>query len=159
VAKVYVETSFFSACVSRRTDPKTAGWRVTSNEWWATEAKRHELFISGEVIRELSVPTFPNVSTALEMVKGLSLLDLVGEVEDLADLLVIQRVMPGPATSGDALHVAAATIYGMDYILTWNVKHLANPNKRTHFGIICMRLGLAAPMLITPDLLQETENG
>jgi len=63
--------------------------------------------------------------------------------------------MPKPATEGDALHVAVATIYGMDYVLTWNVRHLANPNKRTHFGIVCMRLGLAAPMLITPDLLQE----
>ena len=158
VARVYLETSFFSACVSNRTDPKTAGWRVTSNEWWATEAKRHETFISGEVLRELSSPSFPNAAPAVAMLQGLPLLALSREVEELAELLVAERVMPAPSTSGDAVHVAVATIHGMDYILTWNVKHLANPNKRTHFGLICMKLGLLAPTLITPDLLQETDD-
>lgn len=131
---------------------------MTSNEWWGREAKRHELFISGEVIRELSAPTFPNVSMALDMARGLSLLRLTREVQELGELLVTERVMPAPATGGDALHVASATVHGMDYLLTWNVKHLANPAKRTHFAIICMRLGLVAPMLITPDLLQETDD-
>lgn len=132
MARVYLETSFFSACVSTRTDAKTAGWRLTSNEWWDREAKRHELFISGEVIRELSAPTFPNVSKALDMARGLSLLRLTREVQELGELLVTERVMPAPATGGDALHVASATVHGMDYLLTWNVKHLANPAKRTH---------------------------
>jgi hypothetical protein len=158
VAKVYLETSFFSACVSTRSDPKTAGWRVTSNEWWESQAGRHELFVSAEVIAELSAPEFPNSSLALAMVTGLGLLDLNREIGAFAELLVAERVMPAPANRGDAIHVAIATIHEMDYILTWNVKHLANPNKRTHFAIICMRLGLAAPMLITPDLLQENDN-
>jgi hypothetical protein len=158
VAKVYLETSFFSACVSTRSDPKTAGWRVTSNEWWETQARHHELFISAEVIAELSAHEFPNRSSAVAMVAGLNVLDLTREIGAFAELLVAERVMPAPANRGDAIHVASATIHEMDYILTWNVKHLANPNKRTHFGIICMRLGLAAPMLITPDLLQETDD-
>ena len=46
----------------------------------------------------------------------------------------------------------------MNYLLTWNVKHLANPNKRTHFGVICMRLNLSAPQLVTPDMLQEFDH-
>jgi hypothetical protein len=41
----------------------------------------------------------------------------------------------------------------MDYVLAWNVRHLANPNKRTHFGIICLRLGISPPIIVTPDLL------
>lgn len=93
------------------------------------------------------------------MLRGLPLLALTREVEEFAKILVTDRVMPAPSNSGDALHVAAATIHRMDYILTWNVKHLANPNKRIHFGIICMRLGLVAPILVTPDLLQETDDG
>jgi hypothetical protein len=158
VAKVYLETSFFSACVSTRMDPKTSGWRVTSNEWWETEAKRHELFISAEVVRELAAPSFPNRSKAMEMIRQTSVLALSDDVIDFAEILVNEKVMPGPATEGDALHVAAATIHGMEYVLTWNVRHLANPKKRTHFGIICMRLGLVAPMLITADLLQEADD-
>ena len=66
--------------------------------------------------------------------------------------------MPAPAVEGDALHLAVAIIHQMEYILTWNVKHLANPNKRTHLAVLCMRLGLAPPQLVTPDLLQEFDD-
>ena len=101
-----------------------------SNAWWANQAGRFEVFISPEVVRELSAPEFPNK----------------------------ERVMPAPSVEGDAVHVAAATIHRMDYLLTWNVKHLANPNKRTHFAIICMRLGLTPPQLVTPDLLEASDD-
>jgi hypothetical protein len=116
------------------------------------------LFISAEVVRELAAPSFPNRSKAMEMIRQTSVLALSDDVIDFAEILVNEKVMPGPATEGDALHVAAATIHGVEYVLTWNVRHLANPKKRTHFGIICMRLGLVAPMLITADLLQEADD-
>ena len=131
---------------------------MTSNEWWDIEAPRHDLFISGEVVRELAAPSFPNSTEALDMARAAAVLAITDEVTEFAELLVAERVMPKPATQGDAIHAAAATIHQMDYVLTWNVRHLANPNKRTHFAIICMRLGLAAPMLITPDLLQEDDD-
>jgi hypothetical protein len=158
MARVYLETSFFSACVSSRTSPKSIGWRASSKEWWQTQRHRHELFISPEVVRELSAEDFPNRGAALEMLRGLQLLDLPREVEELADLLVAEKVMPGPSVSGDAVHVAAATVHRMDYIVTWNVQHLANPNKRTHFAGICMRLGVAPPSIVTPDMLHETDD-
>lgn len=92
------------------------------------------------------------------MLKGLPMLSQGRNVIELAALLVQERVMPRPADAGDALHVATATMHRMDYVLTWNVRHMANPNKRTHFGVICMRLGLLAPIFVTPDLLQETDD-
>jgi hypothetical protein len=158
MTKVYLETSFFSLCVTARTDPLDVGRRVSSSLWWQTQASHFDLFISPEVVRELSAPEFPSSTHALAMLQGLNVLEVTPEVIDLADLLVHEKVMPGPSVEGDAIHVAAATIHRMDYLLTWNVKHLANPNKRTHFAVICMRLGLAAPQLVTPDLLQESEN-
>lgn len=118
------------------------------------QAKHHQLFISAEVARELSAPRFPNSDEALALLQRLAPLALTDEVAALAELLVTERVMPGPATEGDAVHIAAAIIHGIEYVLTWNVRHLANPNKRTHLAIICMRLGLSVPMLVTPDLLQ-----
>ncbi|MCK6485129.1 MAG: hypothetical protein HUU22_00820 [Phycisphaerae bacterium] len=63
--------------------------------------------------------------------------------------------MPRPSVAGDAVHVAAATIHRMDYLVTWNVQHMANPNKRSHFATICLRLGLLPPQIVTPDLLVE----
>lgn len=63
--------------------------------------------------------------------------------------------MPGPDATGDALHVAVAAVHEMDYLLSWNVRHLANPNKTRHSQVICQRLGLLPPVIITPDALWE----
>lgn len=153
MARVYLETSFFSACVSIRKSVKSLGWRASSLEWWETERANHELFISNEVIKELSDPDFINREKAIAMLEGLNLLEPAQEIEQFADLLVAEKVMPKPSLSGDAIHVATATIHGMQYILSWNVKHLANENKRTHLGVICMRLGLVPPIIVTPDML------
>lgn len=157
MARVYLETSFFSACVSMRTSAKSVSWRETSNEWWQTQAARHELYISDEVVAELSDPEFVQGPAALAMLRGLRLLELGPEVRGLAEILVREKLMPRPSVSGDAIHVAAATFHGMEYILTWNVQHMANPNKRTHFATICLRLGLLPPQIVTPDLLVETD--
>ena len=148
-----METSFFSACVSTRTSPQAIGWRASSLEWWRNERPKHDLFVSGEVIDELSRPTFPKSDEALDMVRGLTLLSITSEVKDLAEVLVKERIMPRPAISGDAVHVAVATIHQMNYVLSWNVKHLVNENKRTHLAVICMRLGLVPPLIYTPDML------
>jgi hypothetical protein len=158
MARVYLETSFFSMCVTSRTGDLDVGRRASSKLWWETQAKWHEVFISPEVIRELSSPAFPNRDKALDMIGGLPVLDFTMEVVDLAEVLVRERVMPSPAVEGDALHLAVAIVHHMEYLLTWNVRHLANPNKRTHLAVLCMRLGFVPPMLVTPDLLQESND-
>lgn len=153
MSSVYLETSFFSACVSTRGSDKSVGWRASSLEWWDTQRSSHDLYISGETIQELSSPEFPNARAALAMLHGMSVLEINDEIEQFAALLVAQKVMPAPALAGDALHVAIATIHRIQYILSWNVKHLANENKRTHLAVICMRLGLVPPIIVTPDML------
>lgn len=155
MAKVYLETSFFSACVSVRRTPKAMGWRDTSMEWWHKCRPNHELFVSAEVIAELANPAFQQSDEALQLLQGIPLLHLTDEVKAFADLLVMEKVMPGPAVVGDAVHVAVAAIHRMDFILTWNARHLANPNKRTHFATIYLKVGIAPPQIVTPDLLQD----
>lgn len=63
--------------------------------------------------------------------------------------------MPAPV-AGDAVHVAVACVHGLEYILSWNVRHLANPNKVAHLRAVCTRAGYAPPAIVTPDLLWET---
>ena len=162
MAKVYIETSFFNQCVTKRKGPIDLGRRATSLNWWLAYAKTFDLYISNEVLRELSDQDFPPEvrDPAVAMVSGMVALELNAEVVALADLLVSERVMPGPSVEGDALHVATAIVHRMDYLLTWNQKHLANPNKRIHLSVICARLNLPAPQIVTPDLLiVENDNG
>ena len=62
------------------------------------------------------------------------------------------RVMPRDA-QGDAAHLAFASFYKMDFLLTWNCAHLANANKARHISVVNGRLGLFVPVLTTPELL------
>lgn len=114
--------------------------------------------MSDEVVAELSDPDFVRGPAALAMLRGLNHLELDARVKGLAELLVREKVMPGPSVAGDAIHVAVAVVHQMDYILTWNVKHMANPNKRKHLAIECMRLGYLPPEIVTPDLLVESDD-
>lgn len=118
VARVYLETSSFGACVSTRTSPRSVAWRETSIEWWQTQADRHELFISDEVVAEPSHPAMIEREAALEMLRSLNLLELTEPVRGFAEALVGEKVMPAPAVSGDAIHLAAATVHRMDYMMT-----------------------------------------
>ena len=103
----------------------------------------------------MSAPEFPDRDAALEMLRGLTLLDITPEALGLAELLVDEQVMPKPPNAGDAIHVATATVHRMDYILSWNIQHLANENKRRHLAVICLRLRYVPPLIVTPDMLWE----
>jgi hypothetical protein len=149
-----LETSFVSACVTTRTDISSLYRRQVSAEWWQTQRQRHELFVSAEVRDELSDPDYPLCSQALELIQGVPLLAMTEDVAGLARLLVRDKVMPAPV-AGDAVHVASATVWAMDYMLSWNVRHLANINKVEHLRRVCRRVGYAPPLILTPDLLWD----
>jgi hypothetical protein len=87
-------------------------------------------------------------------VADLPLLDIDEDVTGVAEVLVREYVMPAP-TVGDAVHVAACAVHDVEYLLSWNVRHLANPNKAAHLQRVCRRLGLIPPQIITPEFLWE----
>ena len=157
MARVYLETSFFSACVSDRTDPRSIVRRDESRRWWVQQRLLHKLFISAEVMRELSAPAYPHGDEALALTAETEVLRLDEEAHGLAKILVREKAMPGPEESGDALHVGVAIVQRMDVVLSWNVKHLANRNKVTHLREVCRRVGYVPPDLVTPDAFWETE--
>jgi predicted nucleic acid-binding protein len=157
MARVYLETSFFSACVTTRPDVNSQSWKQRSLSWLKTQAPRHALSVSAEVVRELSSKSYPNRDAARAFVADIQLLPVTAEVLALGQLLIDQRVMPGPL-KGDAIHVAVAAYHGIEYVLSWNVQHLANPNKRVHLARVLMGVGKAAPLIVTPDVLWEEES-
>jgi len=92
------------------------------------------------------------------MTAAAELLDVSTEVIGLARTLIAEKVMPGPL-EGDAVHVAVAVAHRMEYLLTWNVKRLANPRKRSHLTAICLRAGFVPPQIVTPTNLWEPDDG
>jgi hypothetical protein len=151
---VYLETSFISACVSTRRDSGSRYRQNTSLDWWRSFGSSYELFLSQEVLEELKHPSFKRSSQALGLVAGIPLLDIDDDVRGVAAAFVKERVMPTPV-AGDAIHVATAAVHGVEYVLSWNVRHLANPRKVRHLETICHRLALVAPKIVTPEFLWE----
>lgn len=68
---------------------------------------------------------------------------------DIVATYVEHQLMPA-RFGGDALHLAYASYYRMDFLMTWNCEHLANGNKKDHIRVINTRLGLYVPEIITP---------
>jgi len=124
--------------------------------WWTTEATAHEMFISDEVLHELSRAVYPRREEALHFIQALPVIPVTDAMVRFAEVLVDRRVMPQPV-AGDALHVAAAVVAGMDYVLTWNVWHLANPNKALHLNAVCQEYDYIVPKILRPDDLKEME--
>jgi len=156
MARVYLETSFVSACVTTRASVRSVYEREASLAWWNHDAGEHDLFVSLEVLTEPSHPQYPRSDEALRFVNGVPVIPVTDAMVEFAALLVERKVMPHPV-AGDALHVAAAAIAQMQYLLTWNVRHLANPNKVLHLNAVCMENGYIAPSIVRPDDLREMD--
>lgn len=107
---------------------------------------------------ELEDGDYPGKSDALELVHDLPILGVTPEIESIASVYVRRHLMP-QSDFGDAYHLAAASFYGMDFLLTWNCRHLANANKVDHLRAVNAELGLAIPIVTTPDqLFSEDES-
>lgn len=160
MAIVYLETSFVSACVTDRVDIASAYRKQVSERWWDSRSPLFDLVTGQPTLEELGDPRFPRRAEAVALLARVPLLSVMPEVAGLAKLLVAERAMPGPPDAGDALHLALATAHRCDYVVTWNVRHLANVNKLRHLQIVCLRVGYAVPSIVTPDLLRgDPEDG
>lgn len=151
---VYIETTIPSYCTTTRAGLATDAART--REWWDLERGAYECYLSSVVLDELSEGAYPGQAACLELVQGLPLLAVDDDVVEIAEAYQASKVMPGPPVR-DALHVALACHYRMDYLLTWNCAHIANAGKMRHLRTVNARLGLATPLIITPHMLRPME--
>ncbi|HYX14553.1 MAG TPA: type II toxin-antitoxin system VapC family toxin [Nostoc sp.] len=91
----------------------------------------------------------------LEIVRDFPLLEVSEAVQNLAAQFIARSSLP-PKAADDALHIAAATVYGLDYLLTWNCKHVANAQIQKKLAQISLDAGYELPTLCTPyELMGE----
>ena len=150
--KVYVETSVIGAYFEEREDVVSTAQRHWSRLWWDEIKSEYDVVVSEAVINELANPNYPYSQNAVVLVEDIQHVELVGEVYDIINIYVTRKLMPQDIL-GDALHLALASYHKCDYLLTWNCKHLANPNKFQHIRIVNTALGLYVPIITTPNQL------
>ena len=147
--KAYVETtivSYLTAWPSR--DLVRAALQQVTREWWATR-DGFALFLSQFVLDEAAAGDSVAAALRLEAVRDVALLDVTEEAIVLAGSLVSGGGLPAKARV-DALHVAMAAVHGMDFLLTWNCKHIANAATRGTIEDLCRAAGFEPPIICTP---------
>ena len=156
--RVYIETTIISYLTAWRSPQlvMAANQEATRN-WWDEERVRFDLFVSQIVIQEASAGDAAAAQRRLESISGLAELPITDEVNLLAKELIDKTPLPEKAKL-DALHIATATVNGMDYLLTWNCRHIANATLRNAMSQICQTAGYDLPVICTPiELIAETE--
>jgi len=151
--KVYIETTIISYLIARPSrDLIVAAHQQITRDWWDLRRVEFDLFVSRLVIQEASAGDREAAQRRLAELDPIPLLDFTEDALSLARHLVYRGVLPGTAAE-DALHIAVATVHGMDYLLTWNCRHIASARMRQAVGATCALRGYEPPVICTPEEL------
>ena len=154
--KVYIETSVFSFLTARKTkNLLTAAWQSITIEWWDKRRKNFDLYISELVYEEAKRGDQDAAQRRILEMHGLPYLKITDEVISLAKKLIQQEILPSKA-SDDALHLAISSVHNVDFLLTWNFRHLDNAEIKPKVRYLLNNVGYSMPEICTPqELLGE----
>ncbi len=156
---VYVETTVIGYATSRPSrDLIVAARQQVTREWFPRAAERYELFVSQLVIRESTSGDQEAARERLALVGGIPLLAVSDAAGELAARLVDEGAVPRPAAE-DALHIAVAAVHGVDFLVTWNCRHIANATMRSAIERVCREGGYEPPVICTPEELTNDDEG
>ena len=154
--RLYLETTIPSYLVARPSrDLRLAADQLATQEWWDESRRDYELFVSQTVLKEAGRGDAAFASARLARIAGIPLLSDLREAAELAKRLLADRIVPDVAAD-DATHIALAAAHGMDYLLTWNCRHINNHRVRARIGQACEAAGLVCPDICTPTELMNT---
>jgi predicted nucleic acid-binding protein len=140
-ASPYLETSVVSYLVARPWgNPLALARQQITREWWRKRRASFEVFVSDIVEREVTAGDPVSARARLEIVLNFPGLPVPAEAERLAARLVAVHALP-PNAADDALHIAVAAVHGMDYLLTWNCRHIANAEMQKAIRSTCLVAG------------------
>ncbi len=157
-SRAYVETSIPSFYHEIRTSPDAIARRDWTRVWWAEAVKRYELVTSVPVLEELAAGQRHVSAERLALVEKLPVLPMDPPVLAIVEVYIQHKLMP-KNPGGDAWHLALASYFKCDFLVTWNCRHLANANKFGHSRRVNTLLGLCVPALVTPLELMGVQDG
>lgn len=155
-SSVYIETTIISYLTSRRSsDAIIRGQQELTVKWWSDHRSEFSLVTSQFVVDEASVGDARAAADRMAVLDEIDSLAITPAVEPLALRLIDEGALPAKAKV-DALHLAISTVNGVQYLLTWNCKHLANAILWRKIEQTCRDAGYVPPNICTPYELMET---
>jgi len=153
---VYIETTLVSYLMARTKEGTVARqWQDWTADWWRLRRQGFECVTSPEVLREAAEGDTEMSRKRLEALSSCTLLLRTPAVDETAEAFLNGGALP-PKAKADAAHLAFASVYKADYLLTWNFKHLANAVIQSQLRPIAQRRGLQLPIICTPLQLMGT---
>lgn len=152
---VYIETSVISCLTSMPSrDLIVAGHQQITAEWWEKDLPKFKALVSPVVFKEVSVGDSSAAERRLSAIKGMDVLTVSDEVRSLA-VIYFETLRFSEAARTDALHMAVALWNGVDYLVTWNCRHIANGSVRKLIREINESRSIQTPVICTPEELLE----
>jgi hypothetical protein len=155
---VYIESSVISYLVSRPSrDVIVAGRQALTLEWWENEKQRFDLRVSALVEDEIGRGDSTAAERRLALIERIPSLAATDNALLLSERLIAEKAIPA-GSEDDALHIAIAATQGVDYLLTWNFKHINNAETKRLITRIVESHGYVCPLLCSPEELGGTSN-
>ena len=154
-SSVYIETSVIGYLAMRPSAHLvTAANQQVTREFWDDHRSRFDLFVSLAVVDECLAGDAEAAAERDLFLRDIPILGMNDSILSLAQSLVTGIPFPQKADV-DAVHIAVAAVNGLDYLVTWNCKHIANPALRGIIEAVCRASGYVAPVTCTPVELIE----
>ena len=159
---LYIETSIVSYPRQRPSSQVVmAARQLLTHQWWNDERSKYELVTSQYVVDEVSAGDPTLAVERLESLDGIPLLPLDPAIAQIADEIMTRAILP-PKARTDALHIAMVAHHRIQYLLTWNCRHIANATILPRIHKMLNDLSIPIPIICTPEEMvnddQETDD-
>lgn len=153
--RVYVETSVVSYLTGRLSrDARVLVNQLDTRDWWQDAMAKFELVASQVVVDEARFGDPQAARDRLSALESLAVLPPSNASQALGQRLIDAHALPANAAL-DATHIAIAAVNGIEYLATWNFRHIANPGNASRIDQVCRDAGLRPPIICTPRQLME----
>ncbi|NLF07328.1 MAG: type II toxin-antitoxin system VapC family toxin [Pirellulaceae bacterium] len=155
---VYVETTIPSYLVGRISPViATAGHQMATRMWWEERRNAYRLYVSSAVDQEIQRGDPVLSRQRQDIIADVPRLPITDEVIGLAEVLYAHLNLPDSARM-DAFHLAVGSHYQTDYLLTWNLRHIAGGRVRLVLARLERSEGIYIPVICTPEEILELED-
>jgi len=153
--RAYIESSVPSFYVARPSRQLAiVAKQQATKDWWDGGCSGLEVVTSLETLDEIAKGDSEKGQERLDLVSKLPILEVTNDVADLADKLVDSGIVPEKVAS-DAIHIAVASVHAVEFLVTWNFRHIANPFLRDRIRKLVTEKGYRMPTMCSPEELLE----
>jgi hypothetical protein len=150
---VYIETSIVSYLIARpSSNLLAAAWQKMTVDWWDKQRIRFDLYTSDVVLEEAGKGDSEVAKLRINILDDIPVLALTSDVRLLSKALLYEGAVPIKAID-DSLHIAISAVHGIDYLLTWNFRHIDNAEMKPLIRVVCLKNGFICPEICTPQEL------